>query len=143
MFATVPNQRIVHIHRDLPNYKEGYYLSVKKENFAKAYRNLNATGFVLWLYFASNTDNYNLAFSPQAVNNDIGMPISTCRDQIKLLIEKGYLVPHSEGSNVYDFYENGQTPSANSDKLRSEKTQDNREINNIEIGKTNNIEWYF
>lgn len=44
---TVPNQKIVHIHRDIPNYNEGFFLTVKKQNFADAYRNLNATGFVL------------------------------------------------------------------------------------------------
>ena len=35
----------------------------------------------------------------------MGMPISTCKDQVKLLIAKGYLVPKREGSNVFDFFE--------------------------------------
>jgi hypothetical protein len=39
----------------------------------------------------------------------MGMPVSTCKDQIKVLKQKGYLVPRSENSNIYDFYE---TPRA-------------------------------
>lgn len=36
------------------------------------------------------------------------MPESTCRDQIKKLMACKYLIPRSEGSNVYDFYERPQ-----------------------------------
>ncbi len=140
---TVPNQKIVHIHRDIPHYNEGYFLTVKKQNFADAYRDLNATGFVLWLYFASNKDGFDLALSPQAVNLDLGMPLSTCRDQIKLLINKGYLIQHSEGSNIYDFYERPRTPSANQSECRNLSTPSIREIDKKEISKTNNIEWRF
>lgn len=56
-------------------------------------------------YLANNKDGYDLAFSPEAVHNELGMPLSTCRNQIDLLVRKGYLVPKREGSSVYDFYE--------------------------------------
>lgn len=110
--GTVPNQTVINIHRDMPSRNEGNFLMVKKENFAKAYRDLNATGTMLYLYLVGNADGYSLNFSPQAVNNAIGMPLSTARDQRKLLIEKGYLVPHKEGSNVFDFYEMPRLPKA-------------------------------
>ena len=141
--ATVPHQKVVHVHRDMPQNGEGNFLIVKKANFAKAYRNLNATAFVFWLYLASNKDGYNLALSPQAVNNEIGMPLSTCRDQINNLISKGYLVQHSEGSNVYDFYEEPRTPLASQSEARKNTASDFIEINNNIEYKTDNNTWRF
>lgn len=104
---SVPNQKVVHINRDMPDKskKEGNFLLIKNENLYAAYRDLNATALCLYLYLAGNMDGFNLALSPKAVNEEMGMPISTCKDQINVLIRKGYLVPKSEGSNVYDFYE--------------------------------------
>ena len=107
MPATVPHQKMFHINRDMPdkNKKEGNFLLIKNENLYAAYKDLNATALCLYLYLAGNMDGFNLAFSPQAVHNEMGMPISTCKDQVKVLIAKGYLVPKAEGSNVYDFFE--------------------------------------
>ena len=103
--ATVPNQKIVCIHRDMPKENEGNFLLIKKINLYSAYRDLNATALVLYLYLAGNKDGFNLALSPKAIHEEVGLPESTCRDQIKVLIVKGYLVPQQEGSNVYHFYE--------------------------------------
>jgi len=105
MPTTYPNQKVVKIHRDMPKEKEGNFLLIKKDNLYKAYRDLNATALVLYLYLAGNKDGYELALSKQAVYNEVGMPNSTYSDQVKKLIEKGYLVPKNEGSNVYHFYE--------------------------------------
>lgn len=106
---TSPNQRMVKVHRNLPQ-KGGNepYLAIKTEHLFNAYRDLNATALVLYLYLANNADGYSFALSPQAIFNEIGMPTSTCSDQVKKLIEKGYLVA-KEGSNLYDFYEVPQT----------------------------------
>ena len=105
MPTTVPNQRIVHIHRDMPKEGEGNFTLVKKENLYNAYRDLNATALMLYLYLAGNKDGFDLAFSLKAVYQEMGMPESTCRDQIKVLINKGYLVPMHENSNILHFYE--------------------------------------
>ena len=107
---TVPNQKTVVIHREMP---ERDFIQVKKENFYNAYRELNATATILYLYLVGNRDNYELALSPVAVSNAMGMPESTCRDQINKLVEYGYLVRRGT-SNTYDFYETPhlpQTPS--------------------------------
>ena len=98
------------------------FIQIKKENFAKAYQDLNATATILYLYLVGNADGYNLDFSPQAVNNAIGMPLSTARDQRRLLIEKGYLVPHAEGSNRYDFYETPHRPAEEKVERRTTPT---------------------
>lgn len=78
---------------------------IQKNNMIRAYKDLNATAFTLYLFLASNKDGYEMALSPAAIHNEYGMPESTIRDQTKKLIEKGYLVQRKEGSNIYDFYE--------------------------------------
>ena len=102
---TVENQRRVLVHRDMPKEKEGNFLLIKKENLYAAYRNLNATALCLYLYLAGNKDGFDLAFSPKAIHNEMGLPESTCRDQFRVLENKGYLVRRDEKSNRYDFYE--------------------------------------
>ena len=111
MPETVPNQRVIHIHRDMPQRGEDKdYLAVKNQNLYDAYRTLRegrrgATAIYLWLVLAGNKDGFDLAFSPKAIEIRAGMPESTCRDAMGVLIDKGYLVQKREGSNVYDFYE--------------------------------------
>ena len=102
---TVENQRRVLVHRDMPKEKEGNFLLIKKENLYAAYRDLNATALCLYLYLAGNKDGFDLAFSPKAIHNEMGLPESTCRDQFKVLVNKGYLIRRNETSNRYDFYE--------------------------------------
>lgn len=96
------------------------FLTVKTKNLFDAYQILRekhrgATPLILWLRFASNRDGYEFALSPRAIEQETGIPESTCRDSIKALIEDGFLVPLREGSNVYNFYElppASETPSA-------------------------------
>ena len=99
---TVENQRRVLVHRDMPKDNEGNFLLIKKDNLYAAYRDLNATALCLYLYLAGNKDGFDLA---KAIHNEMGLPESTCRDQFKVLVNKGYLVRRSETSNRYDFYE--------------------------------------
>lgn len=62
---------------------------------------------MLYLYLASNANNYEFALSPAAIRQAIGMPASTYRDQFVKLVDKGYLVQRKE-SAIYDFYETPQ-----------------------------------
>ena len=96
------------------------FLTVKTKNLFDAYQILRekhrgATPLILWLRFAANRNGYEFALSPRALEQEIGIPESTCRDSIKALIEDGSLVPFREGSNIYNFYElppASETPSA-------------------------------
>ena len=103
--TSYPHQKIVHINRDMPKEKEGGFLLIKTQNLFDAYRKLNATATMLYLYLIKNKDGFNLALSKQAVNNEMGMPFSTYDDQVKKLITHRYLVQREDGSNIYDFYE--------------------------------------
>lgn len=144
---TVPNQRIVTIHREHPKQN---FLGIQNDHWQYAARDLGAHALMLYLYFAANANNYTLALSPQDIQNTIGMPQSTYRDQFKKLITKGYLV--QRGKNSYDFYELPQTRTAEQLKnsmasiaqqetvTAQQKTQfasdtavENIEINNIQI----------
>lgn len=97
---TYPNQRLVRIHRERATTD---FLGIKNENWMAAANDLGAHAFLLYLYLASNADNYLEALSPTAVRQQIGMARSTFHDQFHRLVDKGYLVP-SHG-NTYHFYE--------------------------------------
>lgn len=101
---TVPNQRLVAIHRDRATSD---FLGIKNENWQSAARDLGAHALMLYLYLASNANGFTLALSPAAIRQAVGMPQSTYRDQFVKLIDRGYLVQRKD-SNIYDFYETPQ-----------------------------------
>lgn len=148
MPQTYPNQKTVCIHRERAQTD---FLGIKNENWMYASRDLGAHALRLYLYLAANADGFNLALSPADIRQRIGMPTSTYRDQVLVLIDKGYLVPNSRG---YDFYELPQTRAVQSSKQcesrgydfenntldgqpitadNTKKTAEIREINNSEI----------
>lgn len=101
---TVPNQRLIAIHRERA---ASDFLGIKNSNWQAAARDLGAHALMLYLYFASNANGFMLALSPAAIRQAVGMPSSTYRDQFIKLIDKGYLVQRGN-SNTYDFYETPQ-----------------------------------
>ena len=107
MAATVPNQKVVHVNRDMPdkNKKEGNFLLVKKENWYAANKDLSPYGLQLYLYLAGNKDGFDLALSQEAAELEVGIKKTTFHAYVKEMIAKGYLVPRKENSNIYDFYE--------------------------------------
>lgn len=98
--VTYPNQRMVYVHREAVKTD---FLGIRNDNWKAAARDLSAHAFKLYIYLASNANNYTLALSPAAVRQEIGMARSTYHDQFHVLLDKGYLVP-SHG-NTFDFYE--------------------------------------
>lgn len=107
---TVPNQRTITIHRE--RIAENF-LGIKNENWMNASRLLGAHALRLYLYLASNANNFELALSPSAIERDLGMSRSTYHDQFRKLVNSGFLVPSANGSR-YDFYELPQTSLAHS-----------------------------
>jgi hypothetical protein len=101
MPQTVPNQRVIAIHRERASSD---FLGIKNSNWQAAARDLGAHALMLYLYFASNANGFTLALSPAAIRQAVGMPQSTYRDQFTKLIDRGYLIQRGE-SNIYDFYE--------------------------------------
>ena len=97
---TFPNQRMVRVHRE-PVKSD--FLGIKNENWQAASRDLGAHALQLYLYLASNANNYTVALSPAAVRQSIGMARSTYHDQFHKLVDKGYLV--QSNGNTFEFHE--------------------------------------
>lgn len=95
-----PNQRLVRVHRERATSD---FLGIKNANWQAASRDLGAHALQLYLYLASNADNYTLALSPAAVRQSIGMARSTYHDQFHKLVDRGYLVPST--GNTFEFHE--------------------------------------
>lgn len=115
---TYPNQRMIKIHRE-PAKSD--FLGIKNENWQAASRDLGAHALQLYLYLASNANNYTTALSPVAVRQAIGMARSTYHDQFHKLVDKGYLVPGA--GNTYDFYEVPQA-ATQAQNMSSDGVQD-------------------
>ena len=75
--TTFPNQRMIKIHRESVKTD---FLGIKNENWQSAARDLGAHALMLYLYLASNANNYTVALSPAAVRQAIGMARSTYHD---------------------------------------------------------------
>ena len=97
---TFPNQRMVRVHRERATSD---FLGIKNDNWQAASRDLGAHALQLYLYLASNANNYTVALSPVAVRQAIGMARSTYHDQFHKLVDRGYLVPSN--GNTFEFYE--------------------------------------
>ena len=115
---TVPFQRVITIHRESAKTD---FLGIKNENWQAAARDLRPFALVLYLYLASNRDNYSLALSPAAVQSAVGMARSTYNDQFNVLVSKGYLV--NRGGNNYDFYEIPQPRGVNNNANATSRVQ--------------------
>ena len=81
------------------------YLKQQKEAMFAAMKNLTPTNFEVWLYLASQKKDYTFAFSPAAVTKETGIKKSSLQEGIRVLIKERYLIPRTEGSNVFEFYE--------------------------------------
>jgi hypothetical protein len=135
MPKTVPNQRVIRVHRERASSD---FLGIKNERWMAASRILGATALRLYLYLASNSDNYLLALSPLALERDVGMPRSTFYDQFRKLVNCGYLV--QTGGNQYDFYEVPQsgTQTNTADGQDNPTDKPKNPADDIEINIINN-----
>ena len=108
---TYPNQRMVCVHREPA---KADFLGIKNANWQAAARDLRPFAFLLYLYLASNANNYTLALSPATIQEAVGMARNTYHDQFRVLLSKGYLVERD--GNTFDFYEVPQTRAATQQK---------------------------
>lgn len=131
MVYSFPNQRTIKIHREAARRD---FLGIKNENWQAAARDLSAHSLMLYLYLASNADGYNIALSPVAVRQAIGMARSTYHDQFHRLVDKGYLIPAS--GNTFEFYEVPQTAA----QTKNEVSEDGL---NFEAAPSHDIQMLF
>ena len=99
---TVPNQKVVHVNRQKCDKN---FLQISKDNWYAANKDLEPYGLQLYLYIAGNRDGFDFALSQEAAEREAGIKKTSYHKYVNLMIEKGYLVPRKENSNIYDFYE--------------------------------------
>ena len=102
--ATVPNQRIIKIHRK--KYKTNF-LQIGNEEWQEAYRKLTPSAFQIYLYLASNCNNFQLGLSQKAVEDQFGIKKTAYHTAINQLEELGYI--RLIQGNIYEFNDDAKT----------------------------------
>lgn len=95
---TYANQKVININKK--KYTNDF-LQIGNDEWMAAAQDLTRNTFILYLYLASNNDNFNLALSQKAVQNAVGMSKSSYHRAIDELLEKGYMC--CEHGNIYSF----------------------------------------
>lgn len=88
------------------------YLCAYTENIEAAAKDLTPVAFKLWLYFASNQNEYMEGFSSANFSDKYGCDIKSAKAAFNILIEKKYLVLADGYKKRYVFYEKPQTDNA-------------------------------
>lgn len=101
---SVPNQKIIKIAERTERNRDNLYTTTNLEALQIAMLNLKESGLKLWLYLNKNQEGYNLELSPKACES-WGIKKTSYYRAVEELIEKGFLVPLRENSNIYFFYE--------------------------------------
>ena len=123
---TVPNQHKILIHREMP---KSDFLQIKNQNWQQMIKETqDYYAFVLYLYFASNANDYNLALSPAAITEATGLARSTYYKKMEFLKDKGYIV-EGKGNQLH-FYEVPQ-------KTKSAEKIENNNCGGLPCGQEN------
>ena len=97
---TVPNQKIIVIHKDKPDRD---FLQIKNEHWMEVNKKYGPYALQLYLYLAKNASGYEMALSQAAAEAEVGIKKTTFHKYLDLFICEGYLVKRN--GNTYDFYE--------------------------------------
>ena len=125
--TTYPNQNIIKIKKTPCKTN---FLQISNDEVAAAAVDLgkNFNAFKLYLYLAGNEINYEKALSMVDFSAKYNVAKSSYYDNIKLLIEKGYLV--STGAHSYDFYTTPQLSARmeNSSAMENSTVADKKSV---------------
>lgn len=104
---TNPNQRMVTVIGEKKKEDEKTYgiITRKAEQIAIHILDDGTASFFLYVHFALHKDQYHFAFSPAALEKELGISKDRCRTAFNRLVKCGYLVSQRNGSNQYLFYE--------------------------------------
>ena len=100
-----PNQKWIQVHK--PRVTERF-LQISHEDWMQANKTLSPYGLQLYLYLASNNDNYEFALSPADAEVCAGIKNTSFRKYMKRLEEEGYIVWRK--GNIFDFYTSPREP---------------------------------
>lgn len=111
--AKYANQNRVLIQRTVPQKgTKQPFLCIYNENIENASKELGGVAFKLYIYFATNSNDYSFDYSPQHFANTYGVGLTASRDAFRELIKKGYLTESATNSHYYTFTEQPQKPKA-------------------------------
>lgn len=133
-YTTYPNQKEIIVHK--PVYTENY-MSVGNDEWIEASKRLTYNAFKLYLYMASNCNEYQFALSKKVVQNTIGMSDNTYSNVVKELINNKYLV-QKDDSNLYDFY---TIPHCNGIPHSTGISHSNGGVYPTTVGEYTPVEW--
>lgn len=102
--AKFANQRTIIIKRDTDKTTRNYF-KVSNNSLYEAMSRLDAKGFVLWTYLASNANGYQLDLSSADFCKKSGLSDSSYRRAFKDLQDLGYLKPLKENEQLFLFSE--------------------------------------
>lgn len=102
-FITVPNQRVVTIHK--PAHKKGDFTTVGITVMLNAMQELSYSGFMLYCYFMLNADGFEQIISPAYILKNTALTKNTYHKAFHELESKGYLVQSANAKTLFDFYE--------------------------------------
>lgn len=91
---TAPNQRIINVSKDTPTKgTRKPFAAIFLEYIEAASKDLQGeVAFKMWLYLASNANNYCFAWSPAAFSEAYGCSEKSAREAFNQLVAKNYLV---------------------------------------------------
>ncbi len=97
-----PNQRILTVKFELE--KPFGAISRKAERIAVRKLDNGTAAYILFIHLSLNKNGHQLAFSPAAIEAELGISKDRCRKAFNVLVEKGYL-KQARNSNHYTFYQ--------------------------------------
>ena len=147
-----PNQNFVQIHKQ--NYSRDF-LQIGIDEWQRACKELTPSAFKIYLYLASNKDNYRMALSKQDIKDKLDISSTRFYEAIALLRRMHYIC--CSGSNQFHFFlspnpnfekEYGivdwESPNLENNNPKTEeelpKTEQNLPKMNIEINNIDKID---
>lgn len=100
-----PHQKWIRVHK--PKVTDRF-LQIAHSDWMTANKTLTPFGLQLYLYLASNNDNYEFALSPADAEERAGIKSTSFHKYMRRLEEEGYLV--WKHGNVFDFYTSPRDP---------------------------------
>ena len=113
-FITVPNQRIVTIHK--PLHKKGRFTTVGTLTMLDAMKRLSYSAFMLYCYLMLNADGFEQVLSPACICKNTALTKNTYHKAFHELEEAGYLVVRNNSKTQFDFYEISKTSMTHTKK---------------------------
>lgn len=152
---SVPNQKVIIIHQS----EKTPFLKIGKEEWMMAYKEIKTpSSFILYLYLASNKNEFNLELSRAAFKNATGLSKSSYHRAVDHLTQLGYIyednngrlnfatTPKKGGKKAIQQWDTDDSemehPIAKNELGESQEcnttdSETNTEINNKEINNTN------